>query len=158
MNLIYRILIVWAIIPITFLSCNKDEIQAEKSLEGGWDVIEITSIYGEFFENGFDPSETITESGALGTFDFTGDSVDFDFTRNDTSYTGTGKWNIIAERIREGFIRVPEFTITIENQFLFEAHFDDGTKNSEKNANRVSFVQTPINGIGVLIEMFLEKR
>ena len=41
-----------------FMTCKKDEIQAEDSIEGVWDIIEITTLYAEFFETSFDPSET----------------------------------------------------------------------------------------------------
>ena len=155
----FRILLfLTIIISSMFMACNKDELQAENSIEGIWDIVEITSIYGEFSENGFSPSETISETGELGTFIFTHDSVDFHFTRNDTIYTGTESWNITAKKVREGFIRVTEFKLTIENQFLFEVTFEDATKNSEKDAKSVIFVEQPPIGLGVLIEISSEKR
>ena len=141
-----------------FMACKKDEIQAEDSIEGVWDIIEITSLYAEFSENGFDPSETISETGQLGTFTFMQNSVDYTFTRNDTLYSGSKSWNLELEKIREGFSKVNDFTLSIEDDFLFDVTFEDGTKNSEKNAKRATFEEWPTSGFGVGINMILEKR
>ena len=145
------------IIPFIFTSCKKDEVQAAESLNGIWDVIGISSYYGDFSNNGFNPTETIEEDGQLGTFNFMEDSVDFNFTRNDTLFAGVGAWDIDVERVNAGFVRVPVFTLSIENHFLFDVSFGDETRNSEKNATTATFVTTP-TGLGVLIEMSLEKR
>ena len=140
------------------IACNKDQKQAENSIEGEWNVIAINSYYGEFFENGINISEEVMETGGLGNFNFTSDKVDFEFNRNDTLYTGNGPWNITAERVNAGFTKVTEFTLAMEDHFLFDARFEDETKNAEKNARRVSLIETPTSGFGVLIELMLEKK
>lgn len=146
------------IISLMFNACRKDEIQAENSLEGIWDIVTIHSTYGEFSENGSSPTENISESGQLGTFDFMQEDVDFNFTRNDTLFSGSGSWDIETQRVNAGFSKVTEFTLTIDDHFLFDVFLGDGTKNSEKNAISASFHEIPTNGIGVSIELMLEKR
>ncbi len=158
MNLQFKFYRLWImIIPFMFMACNKDEMQAEDSIKGEWNIIEINSHYGEFFQNGFNPSETISEIDQLGTFIFMEDSVQFDFTRNDTLYTGIDSWDIISEKVNSGFTKETKFMLTIENHFIFNVAFEDGTRNSEKDAKKVTFINIPSNGQGVLIEMLLEK-
>lgn len=119
---------------LAFLSaCTQDEIQAEKSMLGIWNVTEIRSIYG------FASSEIITEQGSLGFFHFEEDLVDFSFTRNDTLYRGNATWHVNAEKVRSGFVRETIFRLTIEDEFIFDIQFEDGTNNSEKNAQNAAF-------------------
>lgn len=139
-------------------SCSRDEVQARQSLEGSWNVVEITSIYGEFSGNGFNPTQTIRETGALGSFDFSASTVDYSFTRNDTLFSGSAPWTLIYEKVNSGFIRVPQFELEIEGKFLFEVSFGDQTKNAEKNATEATFRETPGSGMGVGIELRVEKQ
>lgn len=142
-----------------FVACKKDDkIQAEDSLEGVWDIVAISSMYGEFFENGFNPSETVAETAQLGIFHFMEDSVEYSFTRNDTLYTGIGPWDLELEKVQEGFSKSNRFTLTIEDHFLFDVSLGNGTRNAEKNARNATFVESPSSGFGVLIEISLEKK
>jgi len=151
------------VIAITFIACKKDEVKAEESLEGEWDITTITSDYGEVAQNSigsntFYPSELVEETGQLGTFSFTENTVDFEFTRNDTLYSGTENWNLELEKVNAGFTRVNEYILSIENQFLFIVAFGNETKNSEKNATSITFLESPSEiGYGVSIQMELEK-
>ena len=95
----------------------------------------------------------------MGTFFFSRDSVDFDFTRNDTLFLGRAAWDLEVEKVREGFFRVNAYTLTIGEQFLFKVDFEDSTRNSEKNATNAVFYQAPTSpGFGIFLEMTLEKR
>jgi hypothetical protein len=147
-----------AIAFFLFSACERNEIQAEKSMDGLWEVTAIHSYYGDFSDNSFNPSETIFEAGQLGTFEFTDNTVGFSFTRNDTTFTGVDSWSIVEERVNAGFTRVSEFRLTIDNHFLFDVTFEDATKNAEENATSVTFVEKPTNGFGVWIEISLEKK
>ena len=145
--------------PFILISCSKDEVQAEKSIEGTWNVVEIISNYGDFSNNGFNPTETVSDVGELGTFTFTDNSVDFNFTRNDTTYNGISSWNLDYEKVNSGFFKVPKFTLDISDQFLFDVIFEDNTKNAEKNATTVTFIENPTNdGFGIQIQLSLEKK
>ena len=140
-------------------SCEKDEKQAINSLEGEWNVVAINSIYGEFSENGFSTDETIAEEGQLGTFHFMENTVDYEFERNDTTYSGNKSWNLDVSKVNNGFIKTNQFTLSIDNQFLFDVTFGDATKNSEKNATEATLVQSPTEpGYGVQIEISLQKK
>lgn len=153
-----KVWFLFASILVLFAACNKDEIQAEKSIEGNWKVVEITSYYGEFFSNGgFDPSETILDSGDLGSFNFSENFVDYSFTRNDTLFSGNGSWVLELEKVNQGFTKVNKFTLTIEGHFEFDVAFEDQTKNAEKNAKELTFMEYPTSGFGVGIELKLEK-
>jgi len=144
-------------LSLLVISCNRDEKQATASIEGDWNVTAITSQYGNFTNNAFDPTDEISESGELGTFKFKESTVDFSFTRNDTLYTGNESWTLVAEKVNSGFTRVTEFSLTIDNQFDFKVFFEDQTKNSEKNAQNATFLETPSSGFGVSIDISLEK-
>ncbi len=132
-------------------------MQAENSIEGVWEIVGIISQYGTFSENSFIPSQKVEELGQLGTFTFGEESVDFNFTRNDTMYSGSSSWVLDFEKVNAGFTKEPKFTLTITDHFLFDVFFEDGTKNSEKDAEQATFTATPSSGIGVQIEFSLEK-
>lgn len=146
-------------ISFCFASCEKDDIQARNSIMGSWNVVDITSFYATFSGNGANPIETISEQGQLGNFNFEEDSVTFTFTRNDTLFTGSSTWNLSTEKRQDGFATVTDFTLMIENEFIFDVSFENGTINSEKNAQEVTFNNgnQPRNGLGVVISMVLEK-
>lgn len=146
------------LVVCSFFACQKnDEIQAEDSLMGVWDIVTVSSMYGEFSDNGFDPAETISESAPIGTFHFKKDVVEYNFSRNDTLFTGTVSWQLDLEKVRSGFFRENKFTLTIEDHFLFDVSFEDSTRNAEKEAKSATFLERPNSGFGVLIEMTLEK-
>jgi hypothetical protein len=148
------------IISLSFVSCKKYDLQeAKNSIIGNWSVVDITSFYATFSGNGSRPIETISEQGQLGNFNFEEDSVTFTFTRNDTLFTGSSAWNLTSEKRQEGFVMVTDATLVIENEFIFDVGFENGTINSEKNAQEVTFNDgnQPRNGIGVVISMILEK-
>lgn len=134
-----------------FFSCQKDEKQAINSLEGDWQVTAIKS----FYSNG---EETVEETGALGTFSFDGDMVEYSFTRNDTLFENLRPWMLSAEKVREGFFRDNKFQLEIEGDFLFDVQFEDGTNNAEKNARNMSWNNHETSmSMGVNIEMELTK-
>lgn len=150
--------VLFVVIVCSFFACQKnDEIQAEDSLMGVWDIVTVSSVYGDFFDNGFDPTETISESAPIGTFHFNKDAVEYNFSRNDTLFTGIATWQLELEKVRSGFFRENKFTLTIEDHFLFDVSFEDSTRNAEKEAKSVTFLERPSSGFGVLIEMALEK-
>lgn len=146
------------IILISFAACRNEEDEAINSIRGSWEVTNITSSYGHFRENGWTSSETISEMGELGRFEFSEDSVAFEFTRNDTLYTGNDAWSLTTERVNAGFAKVTVYTLIIDNHFILDVEFEDGTKNSERNAENVNFIETPEIGFGVLIEFELDKQ
>lgn len=145
-------------IALACISCQQDEVQAEESLEGVWDIVSLTSYYGEFSETSFDASETVSESGQLGTFEFVEDSVAYSFTRNDTAYVGNVSWILELKKVRSGFSRENQFTLTLENRFVFDVSFEDETRNAEKDATTTAFITIPGEESSVFVEMSLEKR
>ncbi|KQC30532.1 hypothetical protein [Flagellimonas eckloniae] len=148
---------IFSLFPLLFLSCSKDLEQGRESLIGTWKVTYIKSSYGEFFTNGAGSTEVLEEDGDLGTFIFNETTVDFDFVRNDTLYAGSALWNLDLEKIRSGFFRENSFTLSIEENFIFDAQFGNATRNAEKNATTLSLFEFPMEGPGVAIEMELSK-
>ncbi|MFK7923175.1 MAG: hypothetical protein AB8H47_14525 [Bacteroidia bacterium] len=146
------------ILPFLLIGCSRDEIQAENSLEGDWDVVAITSYYGDFSETSFNATETIPESGQLGSFNFAADSVDYTFTRNDTLFTGSMAWDLTFEKVNAGFTRANQFTLSIGEEYLFDVSFEDETKNSEKEATSLQLTDKREGDYEVFIKMSLEKR
>jgi hypothetical protein len=138
--------------------CNRDEVQAKKSLEGEWVVSEIYSTYGEYSVNGFSASHTVSETGMLGTFNFVAETVEYSFNRNDTTYAGNEPWNLQLERVNSGFTKTNKFTLTIGAEFIFDVSFEDETKNAEKNAINATFRQDPDFDEEVLVVIMLNKR
>lgn len=149
------------LLKITFLallslsSCkDEDLVQGKNSLNGSWQVTAIESIYG----NGSNDSDFVSEEGNLGQFIFGNDSVYFEFTRNDTLYQGADRWHLHKTKVRDGFVKVPVFTLEIENNFSLTCEFDDGTRNSEKNATEITLLNEPEEtGVGTWFMLFLDK-
>ncbi len=156
MNHSVKLLLGIVAIPLLF-SCNRNQIQAENSLEGNWTVVAITSYYGDFDGTSFNVEETIEESGNLGSFIFAENRLVFNFTRNDTFFGGTAPWTLSADKVREGFFRVPEFVLDIEDSFSFDVQFEDETKNAERDAENVRFTSPEADSRELIIEMSLEK-
>ena len=150
--------LIFVVICMHFTSCVDDELQAENSFEGAWNVTEIFSLYGEFFPTGFNPSSNLTEEGALGYFNFSENKVAYSFTRNDTLYSGNMYWKLDVEKRRTGFVIETFFKLTIEDEFIFDAVFGDSTNSSENNARfAVLTSEAPTSGHGVLISLSIEK-
>ena len=150
--------LIFVVTCVHFTSCVDDELQAEDSLEGVWNVTEIFSLYGEFFPTGFNPSSNLTEEGALGYFNFNENNVAYSFTRNDTLYSGNMDWNLDIEKRTTGFATETFYKLTLEDEFIFDVVFEDGTNNSENNARFAVFTsEAPTSGHGVLISLSLEK-
>jgi hypothetical protein len=142
-------------ILLAFLSsCDKEDIQAaEDSVIGSWNVTQIKSHYG------YKSLGTITDEGVLGTFKFTENSVEYSFTRNDTLYSDTTTWNFNAEEPSRGFLQSTIYTIDIKDRFVFDVTYENGTINSEKNAQEMTLLRESedcMNG-EISIELRLEK-
>lgn len=149
---------VYWILPLLFIctltNCAKDEVQGAKSLVGVWEVVAISSQYGtQVPGGGWSPDEVIDENGNLGTFEFFEDTYRYEFTRVDTLYTGNGSWDLESERVRTGFSTAPEFTLSLENDVQYKVEFEDQTRNAEKNAEKVRFIEEPKNGLFILLEL-----
>jgi len=140
-------------------SCFLSKNPELKSLTGEWNVVEITSDYKTFAnEGGANVTSSIVNKGSLGSFNFTKDRVNYEFTRNDTLYTGNESWRLVTKMVNAGFIKVPEYTLYIDNKFHFNVRFGNSTKNSERNATRATFTGMESNNSSVEIGMKLEKK
>lgn len=157
MRAINKYIVFFIMVAITFLGCKKDQVQAEDSLRGEWQVTELVSQYGSFSNGTFIEISTLKEIGQLGKFTFGKSEVSYNFTRNDTLYSETAPWKLAYEKANSGFTRVPEFTLDIGQQFSFDVFFEDGTKNVEKNAKRALLTQIPQKGDRVVVTLEIEK-
>ncbi len=114
-------------------ACKEDDTsQGVNSLQGVWQVNEVISIYNN------SGNDRVDETGNLGEFIFDGDTLRFEYTRNDTLYQGVERWQLQNTQENQGFTRVDVFTLTIENHETFVCEFGDQTRNSEKNATNIT--------------------
>ncbi len=121
-------------------SCQKANIRAgEASLEGIWRVTEIRSSYGTRVELGTEITEEFTESGTLGTFEFSEEEVSYSYTRLDTLYENTATWQLERERVNEGFTKVEKYTLTLDNE-AFVCEFGDQTQDAERDAEMLYLI------------------
>jgi len=158
-NLLFRS-IALALICISVSSCEKDELQGTESLRGNWTVTQIKSYYGEFTENGHNGLDVLEESDDLGYFNFSNGSMEYNYTRNDTVYSGQGPWDLTASSRRQMMVfKEVDFSLKVPNNDVnFEATFGGGARNSEKDATKVELYQEPSEpGFGVATEIFLSK-
>lgn len=147
------------IVSICMFSCQDDAVQAKNSLKGSWKVVNIKSFYGNFDESGGGQTDSIhCDSGNLGFFNFNLGIMDFDYIRHDTIREGSGDWTLTSCKVRSGFSRETQFSLDLVNHFTFDVQFEDGTRNSEKNANSMTLMQdSKLSGYGVAVELMLEK-
>lgn len=126
-------------------ACQKQNLRnAEESLAGTWNV---TEIYSEQKNNlGINGDGRFWESGDLGVFTFSDNTVNYSYTRLDTLYESTQSWNLTREKEKQGFHKVEKYTLNINNQ-PFDCDFGDGTSDAEKNAERMmlSYVTSSSN-------------
>lgn len=142
---------------LLFASCQKDQKQAQRSLEGTWNVTAIESNYGDFSEAQVVIDSSAYEQGNLGTFRFGESEFEFEFEGNDSLHQGSGKWLLNAQKVNEGFVRVNQFTLILVDMIQFDVQFGDATKNAEKNAKTAIFSQEEQSGSRVQVVLWLEK-
>ena len=85
------------------------------------------------------------------------ETVNYNFTRIDTTYNGSSIWFLKSEKINAGFTRVNQHTLTLTDNFIFDVTFEDDTKNAEKNAKKMTLTKNPIPNNSILIMISLEK-
>ncbi len=150
-NTLFRIILsVFLIVS----ACKEDDTsQGVNSLQGVWQVNEAISIYDN------SGNDRVDEAGNLGQFIFDGDTLQFEYTRNDTLYQGVERWQLQRSRENQGFTRVNVFTLIIENYETFICEFGDQTRNSEKNATNITLRREPEeNSQDAWIELSLSKQ
>lgn len=152
----YRILFTLSL--LTFLSsCDKNQVEAEKSLVGNWKVVEIVTQYGEYINNSFVEASSISETGSLGNFEFGENMLSYDFIADGTQLSKKTTWLLDYNKVNSGFVKVPFYTLKIADEFSFQVQFDNSTINSQKNAKKAIFIQIPKVGDTEVIILTLEK-
>lgn len=134
-------------------ACQEDDLsQGVNSLRGAWQVRQAVSIYGE------GDNARVDEAGNLGWFNFDGDTLRFEYTRNDTLYRGSERWQLYRDRENQGFVKVNVFTLKIEDYDTFVCEFGNQTRNAEKNATSITLRHEPeLMGQDTWFELSLTK-
>lgn len=123
---------------LIFSSCEKrDNRQAEKSIEGIWNVTELRVSEGERSEFGLsiNSEQVLTEN--LEVFHFSDENVTWTYEPGDTIIINEENWTLSSRKENAGFTRVRVFTLDIAD-YDFKCVFDDDTKNAEKKAEKMS--------------------
>lgn len=158
-NTLYTVIL----LALLTLGCNRDQIQANKSLKGEWNVVAVESIYGNFTvsENGVQStveSERKIATGDLGTFTFTDNETSYTFASSDSTYSGSNSWTLSVDRVNEGFTKTNKWTLNI-GEDAYDVQFEDQTKNAEKKAENIQLTQWPkTSGLGVGLVLKLKKK
>lgn len=127
---------IFALVMVLILfSCSKDLGQGEDSLMGTWDVVFAETVPVNF-EN-----RLPEDQGNIGTFIFKEDVMDYFFVHNQDTLTGSSPWRLSLKKQREGFFRVNDFTLKLENFLDFKVNFEDQTRNAEKDAREIELIQ-----------------
>ncbi|GAB4234504.1 MAG: hypothetical protein Tsb0034_08170 [Ekhidna sp.] len=153
-------IILFSILSVSLAACS-DEEQGRESILGYWEIEEIISLYGHFSQGGQGNNclEEFTDVDNPGYFEFKNDMVVYEFIRNDTLYQDKAYWYLELKKERNGFFRENVFGLEVENLHQFSVEFGNNTRNSEKDANKMSWLVWPTeNGKGVGIQFFLKKK
>lgn len=143
---------------LTLSACQKKQVKnAEKSLQGSWDVHTIYSFYGTKTDLSTQTNQEFNEEGELGQFVFDDEKVTYRFTRLDTLYENETSWKLNREKVKAGFTNAEQYTLTIDN-FDFICAFGDQTSDAEKEATDVSlFFETDTIGSYSGFELQIKK-
>jgi len=143
---------------VTLTACEKRNLKnAEKSLQGTWEVQTIHSTYGIKTALGTQTDKEYNEEGELGQFIFDDEMVEYRFTRLDTIYENKNSWNLIREKVNAGFTNADQYTLTIDD-FEFICAFGDETSDAEKKATEISlFFETKALGNYTAFQLNLQK-
>lgn len=143
---------------LTLSACQKKQVKnAEKSLQGSWDVHTIYSTYGTKTALGTQTNQEFNEAGELGQFVFDDEKVAYRFTRLDTLYENETSWKLTRDKVKAGFTNAEQYTLTIDN-FDFICAFGDQTSDAEKEATDVSlFFETDTIGSYYGFELQIKK-
>lgn len=151
-NLSYVLLI----LLFSFLasSCEKRDLsQGEKSIEGTWTVSEMNVAYGRATNLSSFIDTVLTFTDGLGSFDFTDEKVTWTFEPGDSISINDENWDLTTHKENSGFTRVRVFTL-ITDSFEFDCVFDNETKNSEKNAEKLRLEHQSAS-LGEFYQIFL---
>lgn len=151
------LILILSLFSAIIIGCKSDEVQATNSLEGSWQITSVVTTMGTFNGSTFISEENVKETGELGTFDFTENTVAFSFIQNKEVVVGNETWEFKTEKVNAGFTRVNKHTLTIGNAYLFDVTFEDATKNAEKNAKTITFVKAPTTQKPYGISLLLKK-
>ncbi|WP_420386352.1 hypothetical protein [Roseivirga sp.] len=145
---------------MVFLASCSDEEQGRESLIGYWEVEEVVSSHGYFYEDGgHDGLDEVVNTNDPGFFEFKDDVVNYSLFRDGTLYQGSSEWFLTVKKERNGFNRNKVFEITIIDLTDFIVEFGDNTRNSEKRAKTMDWLHWPkTEGQNVAIQMFLKKK
>ena len=139
------------IISFLSISCIEDTIEFEKKLYGSWSVDKIEYIYGDFRETGWTWESSVIDEGGDSFFNFNSNLVSYSILRNDTLFEDSGEWYIQIKKIRSGFVREPEYSLIINNNFSYKVTFGHGT--DEETLFLEFFPRDNLSGPGVLINL-----
>ena len=139
------------IISFLSISCIEDAIEFEKKLYGSWTVDRIESLYGDFRETGWTWESSVVNEGGNSFFNFNSNIVSYSILRNDTLFEDSGEWYIQIKKIRSGFVREPEYSLIINNNFSYKVTFGHGT--DEETLFLEFFPRDNLSGPGVLINL-----
>lgn len=154
---LFKTYILILLVLISF-SCRKDKGQAKRSLRGEWAVTQAYSAYGEYTSAGFLGRSQILDNGDIGTFVFDKKSVSYSFMRNDSIFEGESEWKLKTDRIWEGARRVTQFTLELEDEFVFDVGFGNESKNAENKATKVVLHKLASEEQAYEIRLILSKR
>lgn len=120
-------------ISISFLliSCSDDEADANDSLKGDWEVKKAIWV----------SNEGNIEEPDSGYMNFSSETVEYNFTVLDSTYSGTTDWKLTKEMVNEGFHKVPKYTLTIGEGLSYNVLFGDGTDDSAEDATEMTLTQ-----------------
>lgn len=132
----------------TFLiSCSDDEADANASLKGDWDVKKAIWV----------TNDGNIETQDAGYMNFSSETVEYNFTVTDSTYSGTADWELTKEMVNSGFHKVPKYTLTIGEVFTYDVLFGDGTDDSAEDATEITLTQDEEATEGYMV-LNLEKR
>ena len=133
--------------------------EAKKSIEGQWEITNTNYTLREFSGNNFESvGNTQVQTGQLGYFDFGTEKVTYSYYIADEDFNGIEPYTLKTEKVNAGFTRATNHTLTINDKFVFNVTFEDGTKNAEKNAKEMILVQSTTVEQPVFVELKLKKK
>lgn len=139
-------------------SCTDPIDQGLDSLEGEWDIDQITIDRSEVRDLGAQTLDELTYVQPDGIFAFTLSEIDYDYTLDGMDTQINESYTLTSEKVNSGFTKVREFTLELETQ-LFDVDFGDGTRDSFEEAEAMVLTEViEVDSIRTTTRISLTKR
>ncbi|MFD2035443.1 hypothetical protein ACFSKL_11610 [Belliella marina] len=127
-------------LSIIFYSCHDYESEATHNLLGDWQVNEVIITFGSV---PLSQDSVWYFEGDIGDFLFEREILKYNYLSNELNQQGESEYVLTSSKEKAGFNSVRKWLLKMSDR-EYEIEFDDGTKRSYENANKITMINYQI--------------